>query len=93
VIKMYFVGIKNPEPDYEVDMASLFVFDSASRLLSRVVPVRVGDDIREPILRIRWAVWVARRGARGRAALATGRPEGRARGSPGRAEDGRRRCG
>ncbi|KAI8476041.1 MAG: hypothetical protein J3K34DRAFT_477295 [Monoraphidium minutum] len=53
VLKMYFVGVESTTPEYKVDMESLFVFDTASRVLSCAPVTRVHDEIQEPILRIR----------------------------------------
>lgn len=56
VLKLYFVGVASPLPRYRVDMATLFCFDAATRLMTRPDVVTVGDDIRDPVLRITWVV-------------------------------------
>ena len=52
VLKLYFIGVQSTEP-YAVDMGTLYVYDAATRLLARPAVTRVGDDIDEPLMRIR----------------------------------------
>ena len=63
VLKLYFAGLtqSGPRGALETDMETLFVYDAATRLMTRPVVTRVGDDIDEPVMRIRCAcaAWVA----------------------------------
>ncbi|GBF98454.1 hypothetical protein Rsub_11099 [Raphidocelis subcapitata] len=52
VLKLYFVGVASPAPQYRVDMGTLYCFDAGTRLMTRPEVVTVGDDIRDPVLRI-----------------------------------------
>lgn len=50
---MYFVGVQSSFP-YRLDLERLYRFDSASRVMSQAKVEVVGEDITDPILRIRY---------------------------------------
>jgi hypothetical protein len=51
---MYFLEVKSPDPDYALNLESVFAFDASTRVLAPAPVHKLGDNHVDPVLRIRW---------------------------------------